>query len=61
MLDIAMYFMDMPRAWWWLAEQLFVECINIASNWKADSGRNEARARYMFGRFLFLQCTFSQL
>lgn len=55
-LKLAIHFMNMSEAWWWLAEQLFSEAIQISESLTSDGGRLFAVVRYIFGRFLFLQC-----
>ncbi|XP_018331833.1 uncharacterized protein LOC108741507 isoform X2 [Agrilus planipennis] len=53
-LETAIFFAYGPEDWWWLGEQLLLQCINIIYRNTEDGGRRDATCQYLVGRFLLL-------
>nr|CAD7408983.1 unnamed protein product [Timema poppensis] len=53
LLRLAVFFMLKNQDWWWVAEQLFLLCVEAVTGFRADGGRKEATTRYIYGLFLF--------
>nr|CAD7439590.1 unnamed protein product [Timema bartmani] len=52
-LRLAVFFMLKNQDWWWVAEQLFLLCVEAVTGFRTDGGRKEATTRYIYGLFLF--------
>ena len=52
LLNLAIFFMNRAEHVWWLAEQLFLRCVEARKNFDTDNGRFEATFKYLYGRFL---------
>ncbi|CAG2065735.1 unnamed protein product [Timema podura] len=53
LLRLAVFFMLKNQDWWWVAEQLFLLCVEAVTGFRTDGGRKEATTRYIYGLFLF--------
>lgn len=42
--------------WWWLGEQLLIQCGTISSDYHADGGRRKALSNFIFGKFILENC-----
>lgn len=52
MMDLAVFYAFGAKIWWWLGEQLLIQCIHICMEYTADGRQREALSRYVFGKFL---------
>ncbi|KAJ4450123.1 hypothetical protein ANN_01530, partial [Periplaneta americana] len=55
LLQLAIFFMTRSEDWWWIAEQLFLKCVEVGHRYRADGGRREAIIRYCYGLMLLEQ------
>ncbi|XP_065173459.1 uncharacterized protein [Atheta coriaria] len=44
-----------PVDWWWLGEQVFAQCLNITTNYRADDRFRHTMTYYLYGKYLIEQ------
>ncbi|KAJ9597245.1 hypothetical protein L9F63_011919 [Diploptera punctata] len=55
LLELALFFMRRNDHLSWIAESLFVRCLQVSRNHHSDGGRYHATLKYLYGRFLLEQ------
>ncbi|KAJ8967884.1 hypothetical protein NQ317_013786 [Molorchus minor] len=54
MLQLAIHFAFSSEDWWWLGEQLLIQCLSVTKQNKSLDRRYEALGRYAYAKFLLV-------
>lgn len=52
LIKLAIHYALGPEDWWWLGEQLLIQCIAVSSTFAGDGGRREALSKYVYAKFI---------
>lgn len=52
LVQLAVRYAFGPEDWWWLGEQLLIQCNSVSGEYHSDGDRRKALSKYIFGKFI---------